>query len=794
VLSTAPAGPPRPARRRLVPGRDELIDVLAITAATVIAVVGFRAAYGGTHYLVTGAAGVLLGLAVSYLGQRAGIPLIGVVALGVLAFTLLGGLASASLHDVGVSGEVVPTPRVMHDVLATAVNGWKQLLTTAHPVGTAAHLLVLPFLLGLASGVAAHALASRTRLVLVPALPPAGVAGLSILFGGTAPAAAVLQGGGFAAVCLAWAAARQQRGAYRVTTIGRQHPWQRIVTGTVVLAAAVAGSVVIGPRLPGASAHERVVLTAVPPSAADSYPSPLDGFRQYTKAVDNHISLYSRQLLRVGGLPGCGGAENASVQACRVRIAVMDSYDDIAWGVANAQASSTTFGGFQQVGTTLPGGGYGAATEVVAGRPRTVTFTVGGAYPLPWLPDLAGMTHIAFARRDDPAVQAAFRFNVATGTGIIPGGVPDGLTYTVQAAPAGPTADQLWNATPYGQPDGSSVQVPQAVMDFADKHASGDGTAMEKVRVLASFLRENGHYTDGGGGQAAILPGHSAGRLAQFLGDQDLTGDDEQYAATMALLADAVGVPARVALDATVGPGGIVLGRDVHADVELDLAGDGWVTLPYPDFVGTRKPASLMNKSPRSQPATTVPQQQPPAMVPVSGNSQTTAQTRSVPASPQRTGFRIPALAVTLLADVGIPLAVITLVVTALTGAKALRRRRRQRGPAAARVAGAWRELVDLGRDMGVRPDPSRTRREQAAAYAALPRGGMAAAPDVAIAADAATFAPGDPAPDAVARIWALAEQARHAALASLPGWRRVWVRVNPASLTVSLTRRLKTT
>ena len=48
--------------------------------------------------------------------------------------------------------------------------------------------------------------------------------------------------------------------------------------------------------------------------------------------------------------------------------------------------------------------------------------------------------------------------------------------------------------------------------------------------------------------------------------------------------------------------------------------------------------------------------------------------------------------------------------------------------------------------------------------------------------------------PRASAAAWALAEQARHAALASLPGWRRVWVRVNPASLTVSLTRRLKTT
>src|SRR6202007_1555519 len=103
---------------------------------------------------------------------------------------------------------------VLRTVANVAVTGWTQLLTTARPVGRTAGLLALPYLLGLFSGVAGGA-------------PPAVVA-LSILFGAAQPTAALLQGAGFAVGVLAWAAVRQQRGAARAATLGRQRPWQRI--------------------------------------------------------------------------------------------------------------------------------------------------------------------------------------------------------------------------------------------------------------------------------------------------------------------------------------------------------------------------------------------------------------------------------------------------------------------------------------------------------------------------------------------------------------------------------------
>jgi hypothetical protein len=827
VVASTPGASGMAAR---VPGRDELIDAIAIIVLTVIGIVGFRAAYGGTDYLIAGAVGVVLAVSISYLGQRARVPLLGIIAIGVLAFALLGGLISVALPGGPGSGSgAVPTPQVVHDVLATAVDGWKQLLTTAEPVGSASHLLVIPFLLGLASGVAAHTLASRTRLVLLPAVPPAGVVAFSILFGATHATAAVLQGAGFAAICLAWAAARQQRGGYRATTIGRQRPWQRIILGVAVLAVAAGGATVIGPRLPGAHAHQRVVLTSVPPFNVDSYPSPLDGFRNYTKGAVPGVGLYGQELLSTTGLP----------PDSRVRIAVMDAYDGVAWGVANAQASSTTFGGFQRVGATLPSGGYGTAAPAVTGPVRTATFTIGGKYPLPWLPDLAGATAITFAGMTGQTVQAAFRFNVATGTGVVPDGVPVGLTYTVTAGPAAPTADQVPNATPFGSP-GPGIVIPAAVTAFANAHGGGGGDPMSRMRALAGYLKANGHYSDGGSGQDKELPGHSAGRLTTFLGS-DLTGDDEQYAAAMALLANAVGVPARVALDGTTEADGSVHGRDVHADVELDLANYGWVTLPVTDFLGTRKQVPLPANKPQPQPVKAVPQPEQ-VVVPVSGNNEGDAQSRAVPPKPPNGGFRLPAIVGTLLVDVGIPLVAVAAIAAALIGAKNMRRRRRrERGPAAARVAGAWRELVDLGRDMGVRPDPRLTRREQAAVYAAprnggtptapdvaraadaaisgpgdpspeaagmvwygtaqpgrtalpaLPAwwgawGGMPTAPGVARAADAAIFGPGDPSPEAVARVWALATEARRTAFTALPAWQRAWVAVNPASLAAGLT------
>jgi hypothetical protein len=746
----------------VAPGRDEVVDAVALIVLTMIGIVGFRPAYGGHGYLAAGAAGVVLGLLLSHAGQRARVPLVAVAAVSVLAFLLFGGVISQT--------GTVSLP-VLRTVANVAVSGWTQLLTTARPVGRTAGLLVLPYLLGLFSGVAGHALARRTTFAVLPAAAPAVVVALSILFGAAQPTAAILQGAGFAACVLAWASARQQRGAAVRTTLGRQRPWQRIGAAAGVLAVAGAGAAVIGPHLPGANAHQRIVLYIEPPFDVSAYPSPLAGFRDYTKDVPAGLSVYGKELLATTGLPA----------GSRVRIAAMDAYDGLSWGVANSAASTgagSSFTGFQRVGALLPG--------AIPGPTRTATITIQPAYDQPWLPDLADTTGFTFAGANGSQAAAALRFNVATTTGIIPDGVSAGLRYTVSAAAvAAPAASGLAAASPEGTPE-ESVVIPAAVQAFAQAHSDTATTPMGKVVALATYLRDNGSYSNGGGAQSVIAAGHGSGRLTSFLEGKQIVGDDEQYAATMALLANSVGVPARVSLDGTVEANGTVYGRDVRADVELDTAEYGWATLPASQFTGTRNPQLQTQKvTPPPQPVRVVPPRRSDA-APVAAANSSSAVSRTAP-PPSGSGLAIPAIVLILLKYAGTPLLAVAAAGAALIALKAARRRRRRSaGPPSARVAGAWRELVDLGRDLGIsaaRAGAAVPTRREFAAHAE--EHGLPEARAVAVAADAAVFGPADPDDAAVAGIWQLVTAARRAA-AGLPLRRRLWVAVNPVSLWAS--------
>ncbi len=302
--------------------------------------------------------------------------------------------------------------------------------------------------------------------------------------------------------------------------------------------------------------------------------------------------------------------------------------------------------------------------------------------------------------------------------------------------------------------------IPPVIQAFASAHAGGAGSPIARVLTLAAYLKDNGRYSDGGGTQASVAAGHSSGRLTAFLESAQIIGDDEQYAAAMALLANAVGVPARVSLDGTVEADGSVYGKDVHADVELDLAQYGWVTLPASQFTGTKPPTLKPHiATPPPAPAKVVPPQSSNA-APVTANNSSNAVSHGSSDQPKHGGFVIPAIVLVVLRDAGLPLVVLAAIAASLVGAKALRRRRRRRhGPPAARVAGAWREVLDLCRDLGMAPAGHATRREQAAH---AERHGLASIITIAAAADAAVFGPDDPDDAAAGRIWALVAESRH--------------------------------
>ena len=138
---------------------------------------------------------------------------------------------------------------------------------------------------------------------------------------------------------------------------------------------------------------------------------------------------------------------------------------------------------------------------------------------------------------------------------------------------------------------------------------------MGAVFRIAERMRERGRYSDGAfGWEARFEPGQDEQRLDEgFVNAPMMVGDDEQYAATMALLANRIGVPARVAVgcraQAQRGPQGQAPGR-VGGDPRRQrlVAGAAHRRLHgAPAARGATPPRCPRSRCPRSSARRTVP-------------------------------------------------------------------------------------------------------------------------------------------------------------------------------------------
>ena len=136
-----------------------------------------------------------------------------------------------------------------------------------------------------------------------------------------------------------------------------------------------------------------------------------------------------------------------------------------------------------------------------------------------------------------------------------------------------------------------------------------------------------------------------------------------------------------------------------------------------------------------------------------------------------------------LLKYVGLPLLVLLLLYAAVRAVKARRRvRRRTRGPAAARIAGGWTEVVDTAADLGIALFANATRLEQAGPLDARVGDAYAFRP-LAVRADAHTFAPTEPSLEEASAYWADVKAGRRVLRRQVPWWRRVLADVSPKSV-----------
>ena len=563
---------------RLLP-REALVDGGLLLVLGFVASFGFRDTFNGWSYLVAAGAGLVLGILLAHLAKVLDKPAVLVAVFAVVAFFLFGG--AIALHSDGPLA-ALPLPGTLTELADQSVHGWKDLLTTLAPVD-GGPLLTLPYLMGLVAGALGMALAGRVRSPWVPALAPVAYLAAVILLGIQTPTRLRTIGIAFAALVVVWIAVRARRTQRRAVQGGAS--WRSRGLAALLVAGAAVAAVGVAPVLPGADAHQRVVLRSVvvPPFDVGQYPSPLASFRRFTKEYrapqgKEDEKLYDRELLRV---------EGDHLEGALLRFAALDQYDGTVWGAANqAPGTSGAAGSFQRVGEVIRDGG--------PGREVTAKVTLADAFSElrdVWLPTTGSVTDLEFGGSRAEDLAETFRYNLATDTGVVPQGLVAGDSYTFTAHVPG-EEERVTAGLSVASGNLSEDRAGVQFQPVAQRWGGDAGSGLEQVLKIAQHMQSVGRYTDGGAENSAQYPaGHSVNRLSKFSAEgEQIAGDDEQYAAMLNLLATQAGVPARVVVGAKVPADGIVKGKDMRAWLEIRDTGGVWHELPTEAFMSRERP------------------------------------------------------------------------------------------------------------------------------------------------------------------------------------------------------------
>ena len=747
--------------------RDDLVDVGFTVLLVGLALVGFRTLFFGWAWLVGAVAGVLLGLLVAHVVTAFRLPfLVTFLGLGLVYF-LLGGPLVVRDHLVG---GVLPSGRTLHDLGSTLVHGWKRLLTLLPPVDAQVSLAAIPFVVALLGAAVAYTVARRSRRPYAVAPAPLAVLALTIVLGTLQPAFLLGQGVLFGLGLLGWLVVRGAR--TRAPLQNGAGRGARAGIGTALLVLAGVLGLVVGPHLPGADDDLRRVARTniVPPFDLAQFPSPLAGFRKYTEP--NEAKLWDTPLLRVEGAPA----------GTPLRFATLDAYDGSVWGAGSraAQDSAQPGTAFQQVG--------GRVSQRGEGEPTTLRVAVpDGGYRDVWLPTVGEVTGVEFAGGRADLLASRLWLNIDTSTAIVPDRLQPGDRYTMEAVLPGTV---VRGDLPEHLDVGSGDLTPDEELSFLDARIdalSGDSEdAWGQFRSIANAMKDDGAYTDGGvknSVESYYLAGHSLGRLGQFVAATQLAGDDEQYAATLALIGNRLSIPTRVVMGAEVPEDGVVRGKNVHAWVEVQDDRGQWVPLLSDTFLPDRnqKPNQLQSKTDEQKVGAVVPPPagvNPPSVLQGPDQAQNAVNLKKPPKklfdpASWPTWLRI------LVFYVLLPLLVLVGLYWAIRGAKTWRRNRHaRRGPTPSRIAWAWDDLMQTARTYGQRVPRQATRLEQAAALTRVP-----SATALAAGANAHVFGPGVPEAAEAEAYWAEVGKARDDLRAHCDFWRRLRADVDPRPL-----------
>lgn len=293
------------------------------------------------------------------------------------------------------------------------------------------------------------------------------------------------------------------------------------------------------------------------------------------------------------------------------RIATLDQFDGFTWTLADSSASAD-----QQASAGLPTP-PGLASDVA--RTEEVSDVQVKALNSNRLPLPYPVTNVE--------IDGDWRYDLATFDVFSAenGGNALGQEYVVSSLDVQPTSEQLSSAPNPSEAMGIYLVIPPEIRGYLQKRtAEVTATAKtdyDKAQAIQNWFRTEFTYS------LDHPQGNDTNDLISFL--KDRSGYCEQFAATMALMARAVGIPSRVQVGFTPGsqrPDGtwVVTSHDAHAWPELWFEGVGWVRFePTPGGGdGNTTPPWAVDPNSPTQPATTGPQSQqghPLRRTPLSG-------------------------------------------------------------------------------------------------------------------------------------------------------------------------------
>ncbi|MER7797360.1 transglutaminase-like domain-containing protein [Microbacterium sp. NPDC096154] len=737
------------------------LDLGAVALLLLVAVIGFWPTFDSPVVLLPGLGGLALGLGIAALGALRRWSVLLLAAAVVVAYFVFGGLFA--LPHTAILG-VIPSLETAQKLALGVVTSWKSLLTTVTPVAAGDGHLIVPFLLLLVFAVVAGSLALRVSPPAWALLPVAACVALQIALGTSEPAAPVAQGILLAVGAIVWIALREAwaptRSAIAVSssddepTEDRAHLVRRVASagGVLAIAAVVGGaSTLLAPP------HEvRYVIrdVIIPPFDIRQFPSPLQDFRIY---VDEYAE---KELFTVTGLP----------EGARVRLGTMDAYSGVVYNVSDASSAFTPLRSNMAVG--------------VDGERAEVHVEIG-EYADVWLPDAGDVDSLEFEGPGAEELRRATYYNPATGTGVVTRGLKEGDAYTfTTVVPPEPgeaaLAEDRFARVEIPKPNAVPEKLRELAADAISEAKAS--TPFEKVQALRTFLVEAGFFSHGLEEGEYSPSGHGSARLAGMAAAEQMVGDDEQYAALMALMANEVGIPARVVMgfhaEGDAGGTFTATGDNLHAWVEVAFEKAGWVAVdPTPDEDKepkdqTTKPKTDPQPMPLQPPPPPKEDADEPPLVPDDREAEDEAEP-------------LPGYLALILAIGGISLGTIALILAPFViigGLKAAKRRKRREAAAPAdRISGGWDELMDRAVDFGRGVPVGGTRYEQSAQLVATLEEPRVAS--LAVRADADVFGPGEPTAEEIEAFWAEVDGVVGGMSSRASLWQRLRARLNLRSL-----------